>query len=554
LARLGAGQSAPVGVCVARSAHHIVALLAAGRAGAPFLPLDPAWPPARLQAVLKDAGARIVIADTARRADVAAEGRIVIDPYSPGTPAVSAKAGEPRPEPDAVAYVIYTSGSTGAPKGAEVTWANLRNLIDWHLETFQITAADRISWVAGLAFDASVWELFPALAARAQVAIPPEGARGSAEALRDWLAAARVTVAFVPTPLAEPLMTVDWPAETALRLLLTGGDALHARPRAGLPFRVVNNYGLSECAVASTSGPVTSDEKGLPTLGRPIRGTRIHILDAAGQPVGPGAAGEIFIAGAGVGKGYRGRPDLTAERFVTITLPSGPSERCYRTGDLGRWTVDGEIAFIGRVDDQVARRGHRIEPHEVSAALARHPSVAQAAVVSEGAAQLVAYVVTRGQHIPRGSDLRAFLGESLPDYMLPDVYVRLDRVPLTSNGKLDISALPGAASAERLPSAPYRAPVTTAEKRIAAMVEDLLDIDEVGLDDDFFLLGGHSLLGTQLLLRIRDAFGAELALRDLFDAQTIQNLSERVEAKVTAMVAAMPDSEVRLRLGQAELA
>jgi amino acid adenylation domain-containing protein len=553
LAELGASQAAPVGVCAPRSIDHIVALLGALRAGAPFLPLDPAWPAARLKSVLNDAGAQIVIADAARRGDVSGEGRIILDsaarPTGPAAPSC-----EPEFDPSDVAYVIYTSGSTGEPKGVEVTRGNLASLVRWHLQAFTVTPEDRASWVAGLAFDASIWELFPALTAGAQIAIPPDEARGSAEALRDWLIAQGVTIGFVPTPLAEPMMTADWPSRAALRTLLTGGDMLHVRPRRTLPFQVVNNYGLTECAVVSTSA-VVAPEGGLPSIGRPIAGTRIHILDACGRPVAKGEAGEIFVAGDGVGKGYRGRPDLTSERFVTLALDGGAPERCYRTGDLGRWTDDGEIVFLGRADDQIKQRGHRIEPHEISGALARHPLIAQAAVAAEGDGaerQLIAYVVPAGDQAPRGAELRDFLAERLPDYMLPSVFVRLAELPLTSNGKLDKGALPSPTSGNTLPSAPYRAPGTPTQTRIAAMVEELLEIDRVGLDDNFFLLGGHSLVGAQLVLRLRDAFGVEMTLRDLFEAQTILNLADRVEGAVTAMVEEMSDEEVQRRLAHSE--
>jgi amino acid adenylation domain-containing protein len=557
LTRCGASQAAPVGVCITRSVDHVVALLGAFCAGAPFLPLDPDWPAARLKAVLDDAGARIVISDDAHLGEVAGGGRIVLS--SADRP--PKRASTPVPEqaiaaPDAVAYVIYTSGSTGAPKGVEITRANLASLIRWHLEAFGVTHKDRASWIGGLAFDASVWELFPALAAGAEIVIPPEGVRGSAETLRDWLIAEGVTIAFAPTPLAEPMMTADWPARTALRTLLTGGDVLHVRPRSALPYIVVNNYGLSECAVVSTSGAVAPDAVGLPTIGRPIAGTRVHILDASGRAVEKGEAGEIYIAGEGVGVGYRGRPDLTSERFVMVAPEGGVAERCYRTGDLGRWTPEGEIAFLGRRDDQIKQRGHRIEPHEISAALARHPLIAQSAVIADGEGadrQLIAYVVPASDQAPRGAELRGFLAETLPEYMLPNVYVRLTELPLTANGKLDKAALPSPTSANTLPSAPYRAPETPVQTRIASMVEELLKIDRVGLDDNFFLLGGHSLLGTQLVLRLRDAFWAELALRDLFEAQTIENLAMKVEEAVRAMVTSMSDEEVRRRLAHSEL-
>jgi len=549
---LGAGPNVPVGVCVERSIEHVVALLGVLRSGGAFLPLDPGWPPERIRFVLDDAAAPIVVADPRHREAVTAPGRAVVEAGGAwrrraGGAAAGASSG------DDIAYVIYTSGSTGEPKGVEITHANLLNLVTWHREAFGVTRQDHGSWVAGLAFDASVWELFPCLAVGATIHVAGEPVRASAEALRRWLLDEGVSIAFAPTPLAESLLSGEWPAGAALRTLLTGGDTLHVRPGPGLPFKVVNNYGPTECTVVATSGPVAAgaaaDE--LPSIGRPIAGARIHILDADGNPAPAGRIGEIHVAGAGVGRGYRNRPSLTAERFVSISPGGGPAERCYRTGDLGSWTADGEIAFHGRSDAQIKQRGHRIEPDEITAALSRHPLVAQSAVVAEGegaAAQLVAYVVPAGEKTPRSPDLRAFLATSLPTYMLPSLYVRVASLPITANGKLDRSALPSATSANTLPSAPYREPQSLVERRIAAMVEELLEIDEVGLDDNFFLLGGHSLLGTQLVLRLRDAFGAELALRDLFEAQTIQNLASKVERSVVELVAAMSEEEVQQRL------
>jgi amino acid adenylation domain-containing protein len=547
LASAGVGPETPVGVCLERSIDHVVAMLGALRAGGAFLPLDPSWPVERLRRVLDDAGAPAVVATPVLCDALADSRRTVLGGHLDGGPGASIPPW-PRPRPDQLAYVIYTSGSTGEPKGVEITHGALANLIAWHRRAFGLAPADRVGWVAGLGFDASIWELAPALAAGASVHAPPEGVRAAAGELRTWLVEEAITLAYAPTPLAEAMIAADWPDGTALRVLLTGGDTLHARPRAGLPFRVVNNYGPTECTVVATSGDVAADGAHLPTIGRPIDQTRVHIVDGSGAAVREGEIGEILIAGAGLGRGYRGRLDLTDERFVTLPALG---ERCYRTGDLGSWTAAGEIAFHGRNDDQIQHLGHRIEPDEISAALVRHPSVAQCAVVSEGegsAARLVAYVVPAAQAAPRAADLREFLSRSLPRYMLPAQFARLTSLPLTANGKLDRKALPSPSEVNALPSAPYRAPNTPVERRTAAIVEALLDIDGVGLHDNFFLLGGHSLLGTQLLIRLQDAFGAELALRDLFEAQTIQNLARKVASSVEAMVASMSEEELQQRL------
>jgi amino acid adenylation domain-containing protein len=448
-----------------------------------------------------------------------------------------------------LAYIIYTSGSTGEPKGVEISQRNLRNLIDWHIGAFGIGPGDRVSCQAGLSFDAVVWELFPALSCGAAVHLAEDQVRTSSDELRRWLVAEKITVAFVPTTLAEPLITSDWPAETRLRTMLTGGDTLHVWPKPGLPFAVVNNYGPSECTVVATSGIVAdrATPGGMPTIGRPIANSEIHILDATGRPVPHGQVGEIHMGGANVGRGYRHRPSLSAQAFVTREGVG----RLYRTGDLGCWTDDGEVAFHGRCDEQVKVRGYRVEPNEISAALDRHPAVLQSAVVAEGdrsARRLVAYLVPATGQALYGGELRDFLALTLPAYMLPDVFVRLASLPLTAHGKLDRAALPRPTAANTVRGSRHRAPHSDVERRIATLIEDLLGIERVGADDNFFLLGGHSLLGTQLVLRLREAFGAELRLRDLFEGPTVAKLAKRVEQAVISAVSSMDEEEVRRRL------
>jgi amino acid adenylation domain-containing protein len=556
MAQQGAGPGKTVAVCLDRSIAAIVAILGVLRAGAAYLPLDPAWPVDRLRHILDDAGACTVVAGPPLDEALGAPGRSTIGAPGPARPRRPPRR-PPTPAPDSLAYVIYTSGSTGAPKGVEVTHANLAALVSWHLAAFDLTGEDRGAWIAGLGFDASVWEIFPNLAAGATVCIPHDETRASAVGLRRWLADEGVTVAFAPTPLAELMVRAEWPADARLRLLLTGGDALHVRPRPDAPFRLVNNYGPTECTVVATSGVVQATCAGLPTLGAPLPGSRIEIVGEGGEPVGPGETGEIWIAGPHVARGYRGRADLTAERFVTASPGGGPLRRFYRTGDLGSWTADGEIAFHGREDDQIKHRGHRIEPDEISAALSRHPSVGQCATATDGTGaekRLVAYVTPADARIPRAGELRSFLADRVPHFMLPEVFVRLAELPLTASGKVDRSALPPPTPANALPTAAYRAPSTPVETRIAELVETLLEVRGVGLDDNFFLLGGHSLLGSQLVLRIRDLFGAELTLRDLFEAQSIQSLAAKVERSVEAMVAAMSEDELAERLAGAGVA
>ncbi|MBX3593366.1 non-ribosomal peptide synthetase [Sphingomonas sp.] len=535
-----------VGLCLERSFDQITAALAAWKAGAAYLPLDPAWPDGRLRTIAADAGCALLLG----RADTADRLPGLPDLHVLDWDAVPTSAGAPvAPDSDALAYVIYTSGTTGTPKGVEVTHANLSHLIAWHNDAFGITAEDRGSHLAGLGFDASAWEVWPYLAAGASVALAPDDIRTSDTLLRAWLLVQGITVAFVPTQLAQDLIRDDWARGSSFRLLLTGADRLVERPRAGLSFALVNNYGPTECTVVATSAVVPDGgvERGLPAIGRPVGETVIRILDAGGQPVADGASGELFIGGPQVARGYRGQPELTAARFVTID-----GARFYRTGDLGAWLPDGQIAFQGRIDDQVKVRGHRVEPEETASVVRTHPLVRAAAVVAapgaDGGDMLVAYVVPAGEI--EAETLRDFLAQTLPDYMIPGAYVRLDALPLTANGKLDKRALPAPSAANSLASAGFAAPETPAEQRLAEILEQVLGRGNVGIDDNFFLLGGHSLLGTQVVLRAGEAFGLDLALRDIFVAPTIRQLGALIEERLIAMIEAMSDDEVRSRAGQ----
>jgi amino acid adenylation domain-containing protein len=550
LTRRGVGPNVAVGVCIERSPALIIATLAVMRAGGAFIPLDPDWPDARVAQTLSDAKALLVLATAANAGRLGAAGcEIVAVDGARQAPASIDFALARTPSEDDLAYIIYTSGSTGEPKGVEITQRNLANLVDWHIEAFEVTAADRASCLAGLAFDACVWEIWPHLAAGACVFLVEEQARASRELLREWLIEHGITIAFLPTPLAEPLIASAWPGSSRLRLLLTGGDRLQARPLADLPFEVVNNYGPTECTVVATSGAVEPDGSASapPPIGWPIRNTRIYILDEAGAPCAPGKVGEIYIGGDSVGRGYRGRADLTAERFIAHP-EGGPGARLYRTGDLGAWLPDGQVAFHGRADDQLKIRGHRVEPAEIALALNRHPRIAQSAVIgrSSGAqTTLVAYLVAADEGELALCDLREFLAGMLPHFMIPSIFVRIPALPLTANGKLDRAALPPPSPANTLRDTPYRAPSNPVEQRLAQLVAEFLGVEDMGIDDNFFYLGGHSLLGTQLVLRTRDIFGVELALRDFFEAPTIAGLAQRIERLVVEKVARMSEDEAR---------
>ena len=550
LRSLGAGPEVLIGICLDRSFDQIISILAVMKAGAAFLPLDPTWPTPRLRKLLDDAKAQLVVTNSDYAEALKSDDRVAIVPGRDQE--IIANAGGDvvtKARRENLAYVIYTSGSTGEPKGAEVTYGNLLNLIFWHRSAFGVTASDRASHLAGLGFDAAVWEVWPYLTAGASVALVDETTRTSPDLLRRFIVDEKINVAFVPTALAEPMIAAAWPADTALRFLLTGADTLHGRPRNSLPFTLVNNYGPTECTVVATSGPIEAvgDSHELPPIGMPIANMKIYLLDAKREPVADGEVGEIYIGGTGVGRGYRNRDTLTAERFLPDPFRSVPDARMYRTGDLGRLRQDSQIGFHGRLDNQEKIRGHRVEPEEIAAALNRHPQVMTCAVVArageQGDKQLVAYVIAAESGEPDANELHTFLSASLPDYMIPAAFVRIDTLPLTSSGKLDRKALPAPSADNALGEAKHRAPQSPTERRLAEIVAGVLGTADIGLDDNFFMTGGHSLLGTQVVMRARDDFDVDLTLRHLFQAPTVAKLAAVIEQLAYEKVAAMSVAE-----------
>jgi amino acid adenylation domain-containing protein len=548
LRSLGVGPDVLVGLCLPRSLDMVAGALGILKAGGAYVPMDPAYPAERLAFMLDDAQAPVLLSSLplARRLPAGKRELVYID-----APQIAEQAADSLPVeigPGDLAYVIYTSGSTGKPKGVEITHGGLANLVFWHRQAFSVTASDRASHVAGLGFDAAVWELWPYLAAGASVHLADEDTRNSADLLRDWLLAQKITIGFVPTPLVERLITLRWPPKTDLRILLTGGDMLHHYPPADLPFLLVNNYGPTECTVVATSGPVLPD--GLPEMpppiGRGIANAQIHLLDEHLQPVPPGAPGEICIGGAGLARGYHNRADLTVARFVPDPFAADSGGRLYRTGDLGRLLPDGQIAFLGRMDDQLKIRGYRIEPSEISSVLNRHQDVRESLVVARedtpGNKRLVAYVVLDPASGLTHAELREFLGSFLPEYMLPAAFVHLDAFPVTPHGKIDRAALPPPDAINTLQDDASEGPRTETEQRVAEILGELLELEEIGLDDNFFMLGGHSLLGAQVIARLREAFGVEMGLRSLFEAPTVAALSAEVE-RLTGQREAISEKE-----------
>jgi amino acid adenylation domain-containing protein len=556
LLSLGVEPEQLVVLCLKRSPALVVAALAVLKTGAAYVPLDPTWPPDRLLFMLNDSGASVVVTEQSGEGPFSAgrwqvvnldrdAEKIARHPVS--FPQVALKTED-------LAYVIYTSGSTGQPKGVQITHGGLLNLVFWHQRTFAVGPADRATLLASPGFDASVWELWPYLCAGASIHLPDESLRNDAESLRDWLVTQGITITFVSTALAELMMSLEWPTDIALRAMLTGAETLHRFPPTGLPFMLVNNYGPTECTVVATSGivPASDDASGQPTIGRPIANTQTFILDEHQRPVPVGATGELHVGGKGLARGYLNQPALTAERFIPNPFSSVPGSRLYKTGDLVRYLPDGQIAFVGRNDDQIKIRGHRIEPSEIVTTLDRHPAVSASYVLARGDSmtekRLVAYVVAApGSRLAYG-ELRDFLLTHLPEYMVPTVFVLLDSLPQNSSGKVDRRALPVPDESNSLRGEPCAPAQTLVEKRVAAIVAELLGLQLVGANDNFFLLGGHSLLGTQVIGRVRDSFDVELSLRTLFEAPTVAELSSEIERLLMIKLEAMSEEEAQRML------
>lgn len=548
----GVGPDVIVALCMQRSAAPIVAALGILKAGAAYLPLDPADPAGRLAMLLEDSAAPLLLTQEKVARLLPSGNAKIITLGQDGT--LPSRHTEVAPakvvSSSDLAYVIYTSGSTGRPKGVEIAHANLLNLIQWHIRAFQITSSAQATLQASPGFDAAVWELWPYLAAGATVHIVDEAVRTTPELLRDWMGERGITISFVPTALAEALIALRWPQETSLRFLLTGADVLRSYPRQGLPFVLVNNYGPTECSVVSTSGEVSADAQTdqLPTIGRPIDGVQVYIVDEQMNQVPEGACGELAIGGAGVGRGYLNRPELTAEKFLPDPFAGKQGARLYRTGDLARAGADGQIIFLGRIDEQVKIRGYRIEPGEVSAVLNRHAGIDTSFVTTQAepsGPRLIAYIVVKAGACIQAGTLRSFLADRLPDYMVPSTFVKIARLPLTSHGKVDRSALPAPAPDNVLSEEVYDPPQSEIEQWLADLLTSLLGVKRISRDDNFFRLGGHSLLGAQLIAKIQQRFGVELSLRNLFDHPSVKGIAAEIENLIRTQVESLTEDEAQ---------
>ncbi|MFM9570789.1 amino acid adenylation domain-containing protein [Streptomyces turgidiscabies] len=517
LAGLGVGPERTVAVALPRSVELVVALLAVHRAGGAYLPLDADYPEKRLAFMLADARPVTVIRDVLPEGTAQGELPTSYDPLSP-------------------AYVIYTSGSTGTPKGVVVPHEGIVNRLLWMQGEYGLTGDDRVLQKTPSSFDVSVWEFFwPLITGAALVVAKPEGHKDPvylAELIHEQ---SITTVHFVPSMLQLFLEEPTAAGCLGLRRVMCSGEALPdelaQRFRAVLPAELHNLYGPTEASVDVTATQVT-EAAGRVSIGRPVWNTRAYVLDAGLRPVPPGVAGELYLAGVQLARGYLGRPALTAERFTAD--PFGElGSRMYRTGDLARWTTEGTLEYLGRTDDQVKIRGFRVELGEIEAVLARHDTVAHVTVVAREQ-QLVAYVVpaaSASSAASAGVDtaaLRRHTAAALPEHMVPAAFVVLDALPLTPNGKLDRKALPAPDFTATAAGTGEGLPRTPREEILCGLFADVLGLARVGIHDDFFTLGGHSLVAMRLAARVRAAFATDVSLRTVFEAPTVARLAERL--------------------------
>jgi amino acid adenylation domain-containing protein len=556
LRTLGVGPEVLVAICLERSLEMIIGLLGILKAGGAYVPLDPAYPKERLAAMLKDTQAPVLLTQQRLGTELIEDGDTRSSIADARTQVVCldtewtliAQESEENALRCATArntaYVIYTSGSTGQPKGVMVEHRGLGNTLTWLTEVLELSAKDRCLFKTPLTFDAAGREIWPTLLAGGSLVIAePEGHRDCrylAEIIRNQ----RISILHcVPSLLrlliAEPAIE----SALALRAVMCGGEALPPQVVMGFQQRsaakLYNVYGPTEAVIDSSCWLCQGiDADSTIPIGRPIPNARVYILDDALRLLPLGVSGQLYIGGVSLARGYLNRPELTAEKFVPNPFSDEPGARLYKTGDLARYLPDGNIEFLGRADHQVKIRGFRIELGEIEAALDQHPSVREAVVLARedmpAEKRLVAYVVAEQEPVPTTADLRSFLKEKLPEHMVPAVFVALDALPLLPNGKVDRRALPAPDRTRPELEKAFVAPRTPTEELLSAIWAQVLDIERVGIHDNFFDLGGHSLLATQVVSRIREFFQVELPLRRLFEFPTVAGLAESIEAAHSA--------------------
>jgi amino acid adenylation domain-containing protein len=540
LRQSGVGPEVKVALCVERGVEMVVGMLGVLKAGGAYMPIDATYPAARVRYILEDAKCPVMLTQQ-RLVEELPETPTKIVCLDSDWDLIATHDSEDfdgEVEPENLAYVIYTSGTAGKPKGVEIEHRGLRNLINWYIEEYNVQPSDRASQMASLGFDASVWETWPCLAAGASLHIVDEETRLTSWKLKKWLLDQSITISFMPTPLAELMIEEKWPATMELKKVQTGGDRLRKYPPADIGFELINHYGPTETTVCATRAVVTRTGKAErpPSIGKPIANTQIYLLDDQLGLAPVGIKGEMYIAGKGLARGYCNAPALTAEKFIPDLFSEEPGARLYRTGDLARYLPDGNIEFLGRIDQQVKIRGARMEPAEIEAQLSEHHAVQQAIVLTKqeatGEIRLIGYVAAGKQQV-NAAQLRSHLKQRLPEYMVPSGFVILESLPLTPNGKIDRRALQELPLEDAQLDENYLAPKTAVEEIVAGIWSQLLGVEQAGANQSFFDLGGHSLLATQLVSRIRQSFGIEISVRELFEDPTINALARLVYSRLT---------------------
>lgn len=567
LAKLGVGPDVLVGICAERSIEMVIGLLGILKAGGAYVPLDPAYPRERLAFMLHDAQLPVLLtqAETMNRLPEHHAQLICLDrdrqmlAREKTENPLSAVTGEN------LAYVIYTSGSTGQPKGAMNTHKGICNRLLWMQEAYRLTEADRVLQKTPFSFDVSVWEFFwPLLAGARLVIARPDGHRDSAYLVNMINEQKITTLHFVPSMLQMFLDDPGMEGCSSLKRVICSGEALtvalQERFFAKLGAVLHNLYGPTEAAVDVTYWACQRGSS-WPTvpIGRPIANTQIYILDPDLQPVPIGVAGELHIGGIGLARGYLNRPELTNQKFIADPFSKQANARMYKTGDLARYLPDGNIEYLGRIDHQVKIRGFRIELGEIESVLSLHPRVRETVVLARedtpGEKVLAAYVVPSQESTPSANELRVFLRQKLPEYMVPSAFVYLKSLPVTSNGKVDRAALPPHDPKASLVKESSLAPRTLTEKTLAKVWAEVLKLEQIGVHDHFFDLGGHSLLLAQVYRRLRGRFDREISLVDLFEYPTIAALAQHINGNEARDLSIEQDADVtNLRAGKSRIA
>ena len=536
LKKLGVGSEVRVGICLERSLEMVVGILGVLKAGGAYVPLDPQHPKERLSFMLKDTQARVLLTQEKLVAEFDHQVVVSLDKGWEKIAKQSKENPDNKVTPENLMYVMYTSGSTGKPKGVEVTHrAVIRLLIN--TDYIQIHPSDVIAQISNCAFDAATFEIWGALLHGARLVIISAQVAIAPQEFSAVLTQHQVGVLFLTTALFNQLAQNLPAIFRPIRHVLFGGEAVDPKwvrkiLQSGPPARLVHVYGPTETTTFATwyeIKEVGEDAVTIP-IGRPIANTSIYILDSHLQPVPIGVAGEVYIGGDGLAWGYLNCPELTAEKFVSNPFRNEPGARLYKTGDLARYRSDGNIEFLGRIDNQVKLRGYRVELEEIEAALDHHPAVKDNVVVMQdsvsGDKRLVAYIVPQRNDMPASGELRSYLKAKLPSYMVPSAFVTLEAFPLTTNGKLDYDALPPSRSRDAQEDVEYVAPRDETERVLCRVWSEVLGVNRIGLDEDFFAIGGHSLLAAKLFARLDEAFGRSLPLGVLFSAPTVRLLAE----------------------------